>query len=197
MPRRVLLRRVMPVVLVVTTLAVLVSQGVFDLVQVPPGPYSLPLNSSYQQVLKRNAGRAVRNGTAPDDFPFEYLINEPEFCGSKEGLDILNFVGVAPWEVRARERIRRLWGNSTWRSVSGFSTVFLLGTTDDQGVMEAVQKESQMFRDIIQVSFRDTYDNLTLKTLSGFHWVDRFCTNPTWVLKSDADVVINIFELKE
>lgn len=193
MPRRVLLRRVLPVVLSVVVMAVLMFQGVFDLMQVSHAPSALALNPSFHHALKR----AFRNATPPDDFPFEYLINEPEFCSSKEDLDIINFVGVAPWEKSARERIRRLWGNSTWRSVSGFSTVFLVGTTNEEGVMEAVQKESQVHRDIIQVSFRDTYDNLTLKTLSGLHWVDRYCTNPTWVLKSDADVVINIFELKE
>lgn len=194
MPRRVLLRRVLPVVLAAAAMAFLALQGVFDLVPVPHAPSSLALDL---HALDRDAGRASRNATPPDDFPFEFLINEPEFCRSKEDLDVINFVGVAPWEKSARERIRRLWGNSTWRSVSGFSTVFLVGTTEEEGVMEAVLKESQVFRDIIQVSFRDTYDNLTLKTLSGFHWVDRYCPNPTWVLKSDADVVVNVFELKE
>nr|XP_027217777.1 beta-1,3-galactosyltransferase 5-like [Penaeus vannamei] len=194
MPRRVLLRRVLPVVLAAAAMAFLALQGVFDLVPVPHAPSSLALDL---HALERDAGRASRNATPPDDFPFEFLINEPEFCRSKEDLDVINFVGVAPWEKSARERIRRLWGNSTWRSVSGFSTVFLVGTTEEEGVMEAVQKESQVFRDIIQVSFRDTYDNLTLKTLSGFHWVDRYCPNPTWVLKSDADVVVNVFELKD
>lgn len=130
------------------------------------------------------------------DFPYEYLINEKDFCdGNGSDLYIINVVGTAPWEFMARTRIRRLWGNRRWQNMTGFRTVFFLGWVADSRLMEAVQEESHSYRDIVQLSFLDTYDNLTIKTLCCLHWLQHYCPTPAWVLKSDVDVLINIFEL--
>lgn len=129
-------------------------------------------------------------------FPYEYLINERGFCSRNQSdLYIINIVGTAPWEFMARARIRRLWGNTRWQNMTGFRTLFFLGEVSDPDLMKSVKEESDSHSDIVQFNFLDTYDNLTLKTLCCLHWLHHYCPSPAWVLKSDVDVVVNIFEL--
>lgn len=130
-----------------------------------------------------------------DPFPYKYVINEPNLCSTTTNLYIINLVGVGPWGEHDRNRIRKLWGNTRWYNMTGFKTVFVLGVSSSSEQMERVHLESERHRDIIQFEFKDSYHNLTLKTLCGMHWVRNYCKSPTWVLKSDVDVLINIFEL--
>ncbi|XP_064104028.1 beta-1,3-galactosyltransferase 5-like [Macrobrachium nipponense] len=74
-------------------------------------------------------------------------------------------------------------------------TVFLLGTADSNEAQASITRESEIFHDIIQMNFRDTYEHLTLKTLSLLHWVKTFCPSARWVLKSDVDIFVNAFDL--
>ncbi|XP_050732870.1 N-acetyllactosaminide beta-1,3-N-acetylglucosaminyltransferase 4-like [Eriocheir sinensis] len=134
--------------------------------------------------------------TAHDgQFPFRYVINEPQLCANISNLYIINLIATAPQDHENRTMIRRMWGNKMWTKSTGFRTVFLLGETANPRVMAAVREESHAHRDIIQFSFLDSYNNLTLKVLSGLHWVENFCPTPVWVLKSDVDCLVNIFSL--
>lgn len=134
--------------------------------------------------------------TAHDsEFPFRYVINEPHLCTNISNLYIINFIATAPHDHESRTMIRRMWGNKMWTKSTGLRTVFLLGETVDPRVMADVREESHAHRDIIQFSFLDSYNNLTLKVLSGLHWVENFCPTPVWVLKSDVDCLVNIFAL--
>lgn len=140
-----------------------------------------------------------------DRFPYKYIINEPDLCTNTNStnntnttnLYVINLVEVGPWGERDRNRIRNLWGNTRWYNMTGFRTVFVLGVSSpsSEQVQERVHRESQRHRDIIQFDFKDSYQNLTLKTLCGMHWVRNHCKSPVWVLKSDVDVLVNTFEL--
>lgn len=127
--------------------------------------------------------------------PFRYVINEPQLCVNISNLYIINLIATAPQDHDSRTLIREMWGNKMWTKNTGFRTVFLLGETQDTCVQEAVREESLIHHDIIQFSFLDSYNNLTLKILSGLHWVENFCPTPIWVLKSDVDCLVNIFAL--
>lgn len=133
--------------------------------------------------------------TETDRFHYRYLINEPHLCASLPKPYVINLVPTAPQDCENRSLIRRRWANDKWTKSTFTKTVFHVGETSDPQVMTAVTEESNIHHDIIQFSFRDSYDNLTLKILSGLHRVKNFCFTPTWILKSDADVLVNIFEL--
>ncbi|NXU92348.1 B3GL1 acetylgalactosaminyltransferase, partial [Xiphorhynchus elegans] len=103
-------------------------------------------------------------------------------------------VSSRPRDRKARQAIRITWGSrSSWWG-QRVLTLFLLGQ-DPQGGDKAtelsVEDESILYGDIIQQDFRDTYDNLTLKTIMGFRWVSEFCPNTTFLMKADSDVFIN------
>ncbi|XP_064115086.1 beta-1,3-galactosyltransferase 1-like isoform X2 [Macrobrachium nipponense] len=150
------------------------------------------LKHRYQSLVEESELKVT---TADEDFPYSYVISEPNYCSNRSDLYIINIVGTAPWEFKARNRIRRLWANETYRNLTGFSTVFFIGQISDETIMNDVKTESDKYRDVILLDVLDSYTNLTLKTLALFHWVDRYCPNPVWVLKSDADVFVNTFAL--
>ncbi|KAG7173434.1 UDP-GalNAc:beta-1,3-N-acetylgalactosaminyltransferase 1-like [Homarus americanus] len=153
-------------------------------------------NYSSEVTISSKLTKTLQNKSSiSDDFPFKYLINEPDFCTRRSNLYVINIVGVAPWEIRARTLIRSLWAHETWQNKTGFRTVFVTGIVTDHKLMAALREESNKYHDILQFNFLDTYDNLSLKTLCGLHWVNNFCSTPVWVLKSDTDVMVNTFRL--
>lgn len=76
-------------------------------------------------------------------------------------------------------------------------TVFVVGVTSSTEHQRLIEEESQIYHDIIQVNFIDSYRNLTLKTLSIFHWTGKYCPRASWLLKSDEDVFVNPYALKD
>ena len=54
-----------------------------------------------------------------------------------------------------------------------------------------MKKEAEKMGDIIKGNFRDTYRNITLKTLFGLKWMTNYCPKAKYLLKCDDDVVIN------
>ncbi|NXG15021.1 B3GL1 acetylgalactosaminyltransferase, partial [Grallaria varia] len=102
-------------------------------------------------------------------------------------------VSSRPRDVKARQAIRVTWGSrSSWWGQQVL-TLFLLGqdAQGDKATELSVEDESILYGDIIQQDFRDTYDNLTLKTIMGFRWVSEFCPNTTFFMKTDSDVFVN------
>ncbi len=123
---------------------------------------------------------------------FDFKINEPAFC--KEDVFLLIVVCSSIQHFEARQAIRDTWGNS-------FSTenkiLFLLGTPDDniediQRLEMNVNEESLIYRDIIQGDFVDSYQNLSLKSVTMLKWISTYCQNVKYVLKSDDDMYINV-----
>jgi len=52
--------------------------------------------------------------------------------------------------------------------------------------------EKHLYDDLIVANFMDSYDNLTLKTMSALEWVDTYCNQSEFVLKTDDDMFINV-----
>ncbi|CAH1980496.1 unnamed protein product [Acanthoscelides obtectus] len=72
---------------------------------------------------------------------------------------------------------------------------FVLGVTMNQTLNSNIQREQEIYGDIIRGKFIDTYDNLTLKTISVLEWVDNYCPKASFVLKTDDDMFINVSRL--
>jgi hypothetical protein len=53
----------------------------------------------------------------------------------------------------------------------------------------------KLYDDIIRGRFVDSYNNLTLKTISMLEWVDQHCPKASFILKTDDDMFINVPKL--
>ncbi|XP_051166087.1 beta-1,3-galactosyltransferase 1-like [Leptopilina boulardi] len=95
-----------------------------------------------------------------------------------------------PWHYLARKAIRETWGIFGKRK--DVIILFFLGATSDPYLEIKLAHEEKIFDDIIRCNIYDSYTNLTLKTISILEWVDKYCFNANYVLKTDDDVFLNM-----
>lgn len=123
---------------------------------------------------------------------------EPESCRHQQmDTRLTVLVKSAPGHIARRRTIRMTWGSNN-QKIPNFSLLkfFLLGETDDYLIQDLIQDESAIHKDIIQGDFKDTYENLTNKTVLGFQWTTNYCRNTDFVLTTDDDYLISMKNLR-
>lgn len=93
----------------------------------------------------------------------------------------------------ARMSIRQTWMHYGSRRDVGMA--FVLGKGKNKSVKKAIDQEDFMYQDLIRGHFIDSYNNLTLKTISLLEWADLHCPKAKYVLKTDDDMFINVPKL--
>lgn len=88
-----------------------------------------------------------------------------------------------------RMAIRHTWGtdNALHRK---WKTVFLIGEGNSAAVSDRISREAQIFGDIIQGDYNETFANKVFKIQSGFEWAATYC-DFKYLLKTDDDVFVN------
>ncbi|XP_012495720.1 PREDICTED: lactosylceramide 1,3-N-acetyl-beta-D-glucosaminyltransferase [Propithecus coquereli] len=133
---------------------------------------------------------------------YQYLINHEEKCQAQDIL-LLLFVKTAPENYNRRSAIRKTWGNENYvRSQlnANIKTLFVLGTPNPLKGEELQRKlvwEDQMYHDIIQQDFVDSFYNLTLKLRLQFSWANTFCPHAKFLMTADDDIFIHMPNLIE
>ncbi|XP_064417171.1 beta-1,3-galactosyltransferase 2-like [Latimeria chalumnae] len=129
-------------------------------------------------------------------YDYNYVINEPDKCKNKNPFLVL-LIPTGPAEIHARNVIRETWGNETL--IPGVTIIRLFFIGLPVTILEALQKqleeESSVYHDIIQRDFLDTYNNLTIKTMTSLEWLTDFCPEAAYAMKVDADMFLNIEKL--
>ena len=126
------------------------------------------------------------------------LINSPvNLCGGqrqKLSLDMVIGISSHPNDVAVRRVLRHTWLSNTKNNTSAHVRhVFLLGANPrDNTLQERISHESKLYNDILQQDFIDHYDNLTVKSMMLFEWVDIECRNARYAFKVDQDVYVNV-----
>ncbi|XP_031537962.1 lactosylceramide 1,3-N-acetyl-beta-D-glucosaminyltransferase [Vicugna pacos] len=134
---------------------------------------------------------------------YQYLINHEEKCQAQDVL-LLLLIKTAPENYHRRSAIRETWGNEKYvRSQlnANIKTLFALGTPSNPQIRERLQRrlvwEDQMYSDIIQQDFADSFYNLTLKFLLQFSWANSFCPHAKFLMTADDDIFIHMPNLIE
>lgn len=123
-----------------------------------------------------------------------HLEVNPNICPDLgSALQLLIMITSAPSHKDARMAVRQTWGHYSLRR--DVSIAFMLGSTSNASLNLDLNSEEYIYGDIIRGKFVDTYDNLTLKTISMLEWVDNYCPNVAFVLKTDDDMFINVSKL--
>ncbi|XP_045054434.2 lactosylceramide 1,3-N-acetyl-beta-D-glucosaminyltransferase [Desmodus rotundus] len=144
--------------------------------------------------LKRSEDAATR---------YRYLINHKEKCEAQDVL-LLLLVKTAPENYNRRSAIRKTWGNEKYvRSQlnANIKTLFALGAPSNPLTRKELQRklfqEDQVYQDIIQQDFADSFYNLTLKLLMQFSWANTFCSHAKFLMTADDDIFIHMPNLIE
>lgn len=119
------------------------------------------------------------------------LLNNVFKCYEKD-VFLLVFVHITTSNFEGRHLIR-----STFGSISNFDNklieyVFVLGQTKNETLQRNIKRESEIYKDIVQGNFIDSYRNLTYKLVFSLFWVNKFCNNAKFVIKMDEDITINV-----
>ena len=132
-----------------------------------------------------------------DSHDYQYIIKPKEVClkqgGNFRRLQLLILVASSPTNYNLRESVRTTWGMVQYPDFNKHlvETVFMLGSPEDPDVLTSVEDESRLHGDILMEDFKDTYLNLTVKTVMGLKWASRYCPSTKFVMKTDDDMMIN------
>ena len=70
------------------------------------------------------------------------------------------------------------------------------GATSDKKLQQSIADENKKYGDIIQGDFVDSYHNLSYKAIMGNLWAAEFCEQAEFVVKTDDDMFIDLYEVK-
>jgi beta-1,3-galactosyltransferase 1 len=119
-----------------------------------------------------------------------------KICGEKSSVQAPTLLALV---ISSADRFeRRLAIRGTWSNRNLFPqmrSVFLIGDSQNKATNEKIKTENEIFGDIVQESFIDSYNNLTLKTVMGFKWASTYCSQAKFFLKVDDDVLVDSYSL--
>ena len=150
-------------------------------------PYSVGSHDTQRE------GRTVRPDVCNSCFPlnFKRTLNVETLCADGE-VNILLLVSTSPGNKEARDAIRQTWGGECRKANSKIKYLFVLGNSSSKTKNEELKTESLQNHDIVQIDFKDSYANLTYKTMTGLKWMQDFCSKAKFVMKTDDDMYVNI-----
>ena len=134
---------------------------------------------------------------------FKYLLN-PKYsiCGRVSSplesnrsheVFLLIYVHSGPENFKRRMSLRETWAKrSFFRDIR---LVFMMGKSIDFKTTQKLRLESNIYGDIVQEDFIDSYRNLTYKGIMAMRWISEYCANAKFILKVDDDIVTNLFTL--
>ncbi|KAF5304838.1 hypothetical protein FQR65_LT07855 [Abscondita terminalis] len=124
------------------------------------------------------------------------VIKPESLCKSKTFLMVV--VCSSPSNFEQRIGIRESWGLDRNISNSAISLYFLLGLTKNNTVQDTINIENQVYGDVVQEDFVDTYNNLTIKSLMLLKLIRDECAEQVqFVMKMDDDTFVNMPNLIE
>jgi len=149
-------------------------------------------DSSYKVVNLQNNKIKNKTFTLINITNFQFIINN-DICNVSK-IPIVTIIHSAIENKESRKMIRETWGNP---SIPGAATrlVFLLGYTSNEKQMDMIKQESTKHQDIVQGGFLDTYHNLSYKAILGNLWVSEFCNQAEFVVKTDDDMFVDLYEV--
>ena len=127
--------------------------------------------------------------------PYKFIIESPSMCRNATQIDLLVIILSSPGNWHRRNIVRTTWANNM--NIYGNTNVkhiFLIGSSPFN---RRIMNENSIFGDLTLQNFKDSYLNLTLKTLMGFEWGRKFCPQAKQIMKTDDDVFVIIPRILE
>jgi hypothetical protein len=121
---------------------------------------------------------------------FNYILN-PGSTVCQDNVYVIVYVHSAPAYYQRRILIRETW--ATRNLFPDIRLVFMLGQTTDDKIMQAIEYENDLYQDIVQEDFFDSYRNLSYKAVMALKWISVYCPQASYILKTDDDMIVNTF----
>lgn len=120
-------------------------------------------------------------------------------CNNEEQpLSLLVLVKSAPANEKNRNAIRETWKVSTLENNG--KLIFFIGDPNSpnapKNLATTLKLEANTHKDIVQLDFRDSYYNNTIKTMLEMRWAVEKCPNFAFALLVDDDYYVSIKNLQ-
>ncbi|XP_058506110.1 N-acetyllactosaminide beta-1,3-N-acetylglucosaminyltransferase 2-like [Solea solea] len=135
---------------------------------------------------------------------YSTLIQPNGLCGAgatdeKEAPLLLLAIKSTDLHFENRQAIRETWGQAGWvsgqnrkrKGSGGYVRRIFLMASNGQPPSSELLAESELYGDILQWDFKDTFFNLSLKDVLLWKWFSRYCSKTRFVFKGDDDVFVN------
>lgn len=172
------------------------TKTVFAIVAICTGCIVVSLTRNHILNLISTEALDDSNGTRSDEcsncFPLDFrLMITPDRLCDGGSVDVLIVVLSYVTNRISRDAIRSTWGSLCISPDSNIRLAFVIGNNLDHDENALLLEESSEFHDILQADFRDTYNNLTYKTMTGLKWGHGHCSNAKYIMKTDDDMFVN------
>ena len=153
----------------------------------------LPFQCSRVRTKSPDISNSLMSKTEVNPHPFTHILSPQSSCSPNIHLFI--FVHTAPLHFENRWFIRNTWGNPAQYKQIRMELIFVMGATNDNKVQSLIEHEESQYRDILQEDFIDSYKNMTYKYMAGLKYVNENCKKVPLILKTDDDILINMFSV--
>lgn len=165
----------------------------------------LPTPQSFYRIARECASTSNKKDASCQscfNSSYQLLIQNEAICGigndnDNDTISIFIFIISTPTAGDRREAMRKTWLNNhaIQHNTGRVRYAFLVGHRENVTVSGLIERENDIYHDIIKASFYDTYRNLTLKTIMGLEWASTYCAHAGFVMKIDDDMWLNVFSL--
>lgn len=164
----------------------------FELFESSFSNFTYPLNVDMPKLVDDYKKRRHIHIKPVNLFPYKYITKSENTCktrGSHKGILLLIAVKSALRNSNRRSAIRKTWCQKSFYP-DLLRCVFVVGNSEDETLQNAVIGENYMNKDILQIDFKDSYYNNTLKTMGRFKWAVEYCKEAKFVLFVDDDFFV-------
>ncbi|XP_071167418.1 beta-1,3-galactosyltransferase brn-like [Mytilus edulis] len=151
-----------------------------------------PKNKSEETLNETNINETIsKQPVNPTNI--EFILKPSNVCDVQNGPDmLLVLVKSDVWNIPRRVSIRKTWGNVSNPQIK---VIYLLGYNSI--VHDMIVIESNIYKDVLQGNFVDSYDHNINKTVMAYQYAVDNCANTKFLFFVDDDFIINIFTIKE
>ncbi|KAK7889830.1 hypothetical protein WMY93_025390 [Mugilogobius chulae] len=135
---------------------------------------------------------------------FPMLLDMPDKCGGpEESSEVFLFLVIksSPGNYERREVLRKTWAEERQHNGLWIRRIFISGVTgsgqEKMRLNKLLQYEQNIYKDILQWDFEDSFFNLTLKQVMFLEWMERNCPKARFLFNGDDDVFANTDNMVE
>lgn len=140
-------------------------------------------------------GKVVSGSVEASPHPTPYSLNNPERCSLLGETDIVFLINSLPQSGEQRQKIRDSLVKAALFKPFIITHMFFLGSTLSPNIQNTINRELELYGDIVQGEFIDSSANNTLKGLMGMRWVLDFCQQAEFIMKINEDVFVDTDKL--
>ncbi|XP_074597538.1 beta-1,3-galactosyltransferase 5-like [Brevipalpus obovatus] len=148
-----------------------------------------------RQLIDLNDFQFMLNNYPCHKTNFDEISDQSDQNNYEKNIFLLIFIHSSVNNFHKRQVIRETWGSLTNVSHYQIRKVFLVGLTNDPQSQSKLIVENNAHHDIIQGNFIDSYRNMTYKHIMGLKWVSYHCQTAKFILKTDDDIFVDVFQM--